>query len=186
MFILYALLVGLLVGLVSGGRLDGIAALQFRWPLAMLGGLLVQLILFSDRVTVWIGSAGPPIYVLSTALVVAAVLANHPIKGMPIVALGAVSNLAAIIANGGFMPADPGALQVLGREPSGVYSNSAVVPNPVLAPLTDLFALPTWVPFTNVFSIGDVLIGAGVAVVIVAAMRRRLASSGVAGRPVGV
>jgi hypothetical protein len=33
--------------------------------------------------------------------------------------------------------------------------------------------LPAWVPFTNVFSIGDVLIALGVVIVIVSAMRRR-------------
>ena len=42
----------------------------------------------------------------------------------------------------------------------------------MVQPLTDIFALPTWVPFANVFSVGDVLIAAGVVVVIVAAMRR--------------
>jgi hypothetical protein len=151
----------------------------------MLAGLFVQVILFSDQVTTWIGSAGPPIYVLSTALVVGAVVANHAIKGMSIVAIGAASNLAAIVANGGYMPADPGALQALGKLPASVYSNSAVVPNPALAPLTDLFALPTWVPFANLFSVGDAFIGAGVALVIVAAMRGRPTSLDMAERPVG-
>ena len=51
------------------------------------------------------------------------------------------------------------------------YSNSARA-GAVLAPLTDIFALPTWLPFTNIFSIGDLLIGVGVVVVIVTAMRR--------------
>jgi hypothetical protein len=39
-------------------------------------------------------------------------------------------------------------------------------------PLTDIFALPGWLPFANVFSIGDVLIGVGLVVVIAAGMRR--------------
>jgi len=172
MFILYALPIGLLAGLLSGGRFAGLAELTFRWGWAIPAALLVQVILFSDQVTSWIGSAGPPIYVVSTAAVFLAVLANRATPGMPIVALGAASNFAAIAANGGFMPADPDALRVLGRVESTVYSNSAVVPDPQLAILTDLFALPTWLPFANVFSVGDVLIGTGVAVVIAVAMRR--------------
>ena len=32
-------------------------------------------------------------------------------------------------------------------------------------------ALPSWLPFANVFSVGDVLIGIGVAVTIALAMR---------------
>jgi hypothetical protein len=42
----------------------------------------------------------------------------------------------------------------------------------MLEPLTDVFAIPAGVPLANVFSIGDVLIGVGIAVVIAAAMRR--------------
>jgi hypothetical protein len=70
------------------------------------------------------------------------------------------------------MPVDAGALTALGRVPGTVYSNSALVPHAVLAPLTDIFALPSWLPFANVFSVGDVLIAIGVGVVISAAMRR--------------
>ena len=131
------------------------------------------------------GSAafGPPVYVASTAAVIAAVLANRAITGMPIVALGAISNLVAIVANGGYMPADPAALTALGAAHPTAYSNSTIVPDPVLAPLTDIFALPTWVPFSNVFSIGDVLIGVGVGIVIVTAMRAWDRPSTVAAAP---
>jgi len=88
------------------------------------------------------------------------------------VALGAISNLVAIVANGGYMPASAAAMAALGKSAPTVYSNSAIVPDPVLWPLTDIFALPTWLPGANVFSLGDVLIALGVIVVIVSAMRR--------------
>jgi hypothetical protein len=183
MFILYALVIGLAVGFAAGGRISGLAELHFRWPWVMLAGLLVQVILFSDQVTAWIGTAGPPIYVLSTLAVIGAVLANRAVTGMPVVVVGAVSNFVAIVANGGFMPADPGALQALGKVPSTVYSNSAVISGAQLAPLTDMFALPPWLPFANLFSIGDLLIGVGVGIVIVAAMRRQPSPVGRTDRP---
>jgi hypothetical protein len=44
--------------------------------------------------------------------------------------------------------------------------------------LTDIFTLPPWVPFANVFSIGDVLIGLGVVVVIALGMRQRATQTG--------
>jgi hypothetical protein len=172
MFILYALVIGLVVGFIVGGRPAGLAQLQFRWPWVMLTGLLVQVVLFSEFVSSRVGDAGPPIYAASTAAVILAVLANRRITGMPIVALGAACNFAAIMANGGFMPASRGALEALGKVDATGYSNSVVSPDPALAPLTDIFALPIWLPFANVFSVGDVLIGVGVAIVIVAAMRR--------------
>ena len=71
------------------------------------------------------------------------------------------------------MPTSPEAAGRCGpRRGDDLYSNSAIVEEAVLAPLTDIFALPAWLPFHNVFSIGDVLIGVGVAMAIVVAMRR--------------
>jgi hypothetical protein len=172
MFILYAVIVGLLVGLAMGGRPAGLADLRFRWPWVFLAGLAVQVVLFSDAVTERIGETGVPIYVASTLVVLVAVLANRRIPGMLVVAVGALSNLAAIVANGGYMPASIEAMAALGKEPKTVYSNSVVVPDPVLGPLTDIFALPTWLPLANVFSAGDVLIGIGVVLVMALTMRR--------------
>jgi hypothetical protein len=171
MFILYALVVGFVVGALLGGRPAGLARLEFRWPWLIIGGLLVQVVLFTDQVASMVGSLGVPLYVGSTALVFAGVLRNIDIGGMKIVALGAASNLAAIVANGGYMPAGRAAMEALGKTDPTIYSNSAFVEHPALEPLTDIFALPAWVPFANIFSVGDILIAAGVAVVIVAAMR---------------
>lgn len=172
MFILYAVVLGIIAGLLTGGRLAALGDLKFRWPALVVIGLLTQIILFSDPVAERIGALGPPIYVASTLLAVAAVLRNVAIPGFALVAAGAASNLAAIVANGGFMPAAPGALAALGKPEPAIYSNSSVVADPALAPLIDLFAMPGWLPFANIFSIGDVLLGLGIAVAIVATMRR--------------
>lgn len=178
MFILYAVLIGLLVGFLLGGRPAGLADLHIRWSWVILGGLFVQVVLFSEPVSERIGALGPPIYMASTAAVIAAILANRAIKGMLVIAAGAACNLAAIVANGGYMPAGAQAAASLGGDPHpSTYSNSTFIPDPALAPLTDIFALPAWVPFANVFSIGDVIIGIGIALVIVSAMRSRPAGS---------
>jgi hypothetical protein len=174
MFLLYAVAIGFFAGLLLGGRPEGLASIRFRWAPVMIGGLVAQVILFSEPVANQIGSTlGPIVYVASTAAVLVAVARNWSIGGLPIVVAGALSNLAAIVANGGFMPADPGALASLGWSPSTIYSNSTVVADPALRLLTDVFALPRWLPFANVFSVGDVLIGVGVAVAIVLGMRAR-------------
>jgi hypothetical protein len=170
-FILYALPIGILLGLLLGGRPTGLAALQFRWPWLLIAGLLIQVVLFTDAVAARVGDLGPLIYVGSTAAVFAGVLRNVRIPGMALVALGALSNLAAIVANGGYMPAGAAAMAALGKTDPTIYSNSAVVTHPALELLTDIFALPAWVPFANIFSVGDVLIGLGVVVIVAAAMR---------------
>jgi hypothetical protein len=178
LFILYAVLIGLVLGFLVGGRTAGLADLHLRWSWVIVAGLLVQVVLFSEPVSERIGALGPPIYVASTATVIAAVIANRAMTGMIVVAAGAASNLIAIVANGGYMPVSAGAAAVLGAHQPAAYSNSAQLADPALAPLTDIFALPPWVPFANVFSVGDLLIGLGIAIVIVLAMRSRAVGTG--------
>lgn len=171
MFMLWAIPAGILAGLAIGGRVENLARLRFRWGALAVAGLLVQVALFTEAGDRLAGSLGPLIYLASTLAVFAAVVRNIRLPGMVLVALGSVSNLAAITANGGSMPADPAALAAAGLPP-GDHMNSVVLADPALRPLTDIFALPAWLPFANVFSIGDVLIAAGIAWVIAATMRR--------------
>ena len=170
---LWAIPVGVVLGLILRGSLDGLTGLGFRWAQLAVGGLLVQLVLFTEFGDRLAGDLGPVIYMLSTAAVFVAVVRNWRLTGMPIVAAGALSNLVAITSNGGFMPADAGALALAGFDSSGDHTNSVVLADPAVQPLTDIFALPAWMPLANVFSVGDVLLGLGLVIVIVAAMRRR-------------
>jgi hypothetical protein len=168
---LWAIPAGLILGRLLGGRIERLSGLQFRWGPLAIAGLLVQLVLFTPTGAALAGDLEPVVYVASTAAVLAAVLRNLAIPGMAIVALGALSNLAAIVANGGAMPADPAALAQAGFSGPGDHTNSVVVAQPALWPLTDIFAVPAGVPFANVFSVGDVLIGIGIVVAIVSVMR---------------
>ena len=47
------------------------------------------------------------------------------------------------------------------RDRARATSTAAIVDGVVLGPLTDLFAMPAWLPMANIFSVGDVLIGVG-------------------------
>lgn len=180
MFILYAIVVGLVGGALLGGSPANLGRLTIRWwPLA-LAGLAVQLVLFSDLGDSLVGDLGPVVYLASTIAVLAVVLRNLRLPGLALVAVGAVANVAAISTNGGSMPADPGALASLGHKVGPGYSNSVVVADPVLRPLTDIFAMPAWLPLANVFSIGDVLIGVGIAIAVAAGMRGRPGPEGTA------
>ena len=175
MFMLWAIPLGIAVGFLARGRLDGLSRLRLRWAWLAVAGLLVQVVLFTPTGDSLAGTLGPAIYVGSTFLVFLAVLRNIRLPGMPIVALGSISNLIAITANGGFMPADPAALATAGLDGPGEHTNSVVLENPAFRPLTDIFAIPEALPFANVFSIGDLLLGVGIVIVIAAAMRRPLA-----------
>jgi hypothetical protein len=169
-FILDAIPIGIGIGYLLGGRLDRLATLRLRWAPLILAGLAMQVAIFTDVGGRLVGDAGPAIYIASTAFVFVAVLRNVAIPGVALIAIGAGCNLAAIVANGGWMPADPVALESVGGAGAG-YTKSIVVGEPALRPLIDTFALPAWLPLANVFSVGDVLIGLGVAATIALAMR---------------
>lgn len=172
MFVLYAIPIGIAIGYLMGGRLDRLGELQFEWGWLAVVGLAIQIVLFSGFVEAGLGrGVGEAIYVASTGAVLVAVWRNLSVPGLPVVAVGAISNLAAIVANEGIMPTTAGALAAAGLAADDGFSNSAVVADPALAPLTDIFALPPWLPLSNVFSIGDVLIGLGIVVVIALGMR---------------
>jgi Family of unknown function (DUF5317) len=172
-FVLYAVPLGVALGFLIGGRLERLSELDFQWGWLALAGLVVQVILFSGLVSDALGGGlGEAIYVASTGAVLVAVWRNLAIPGLPLVALGAISNLAAIVANEGVMPTTVEALRMAGLAPEDGFSNSAVLADPALAPLTDIFATPAWMPLANVFSIGDVLIALGIVVVIAMGMRR--------------
>ena len=174
MFILYGVLIGLLIGVVSGGSAARLGRLRFRWGPVVMLGMAAQLLLFSSPVGDALGPAAPAVYMATNGVVLAAVARNLAIPGLALVLLGGAANLLAMIANGGYMPVGRAALEAMGRGPgSGGYSNSALLDHVQLAPLTDIFAMPTWLPVANVFSIGDVLIGLGVAIAIVAGMHGR-------------
>lgn len=180
MLLLYFLAAGLLLGLLTRGRLTGLAEVEFRWwPLA-LGGLAFQALLFSDFLGGKVGDAGPALYVASTLVVLVALARDLDLFGFPVIAVGAALNLLAIVANGGLMPADPAAFAaVFGTPavPTDLFSNSQLIgPDTYLPFLGDVFVLPRPLPFANVFSIGDVLIGAGAVLFIIWAMHRRSAA----------
>ena len=172
MTILYAIPAGILAGFLLRGRLDGLLELKFRWAWLAIGGLLIQVVLFTELGDRLVGDLAPAVYVASTVAVLVALLRNIRLAGLPLAAAGSFLNLAAILANGGAMPADAAALRAAGFDGPGDHTNSVVLAEPALRPLTDIFAVPAGVPLANVFSVGDVLIAVGVAWAIAAAMRR--------------
>src|SRR4029453_17415833 len=82
--------------------------------------------------------------------------------GIPVLALGGLSNALAIWANGGVMPASDAALRTAGLPPAPPgLTHSGAVHEPRRAFLGDIFATPASVPAANVFSVGDMLLVLG-------------------------
>lgn len=185
MLLLYAVALGLVAGLLTRGNLAALGTVKVRlWPIA-LAGLAFQALLFSSPLASVVGKLGPSLYVVSTTLVLMALVVNLRQPGFWLIIVGAVANFTVILANGGQMPASPDALAALMGAPilpTTDFSNSVIaVPGTPFSFLGDLFVLPRPFPFANIFSIGDVLIGLGGAWFIVATMHGHRAR--LVGRP---
>lgn len=177
MLLLYAVALGLLVGVLTRGRIGALGSVKIKlWPVALIG-LAFQGFLFSPPLSEVVGKVGPSLYVASTTLVLLALVANLRQPGFWLIILGALANFTVIVANGGQMPASAEAFAALNGAPvvpTTNFSNSVIAgPNTPFLFLADLFVLPRPLPLANVFSIGDVFIGLGGAWFIVAVMHRR-------------
>jgi len=181
MLLVYAVAIGLIAGLVSRGRLSALGSVHIRlWPVALIG-LAFQLVLFSSPVAASVGRLGPSLYVVSTTIVLMALLFNLRQPGFWLITLGALLNFSAIIANNGFMPASLDAIAALTGAhvlPTADYTNSALASSTTVLPfLGDIFVLPHPFPLANVFSIGDLLIGLGGGWFIVRTMHKAVPSA---------
>lgn len=174
MLLLYAVVIGLAAGLARGGKLSALATAHVKlWPVA-LAGLFFQALLFTSPLAAEVGALGPSLYVVSTTLVLMALVVNIRKPGFALIAVGALLNFTVILLNGGQMPASPDAVMALQGStflPTADFTNSTIAgPDTVLPWLGDIFALPRPLPLANVFSIGDLLIGLGGAWFIVRSM----------------
>jgi MFS family permease len=158
---------------------------RIEWAPLAIAAALVQVAIFMPAVSVHLASAPPFLYVLSSAAVLACVLRNARIPGLIVAALGGLSNLLAVVANGGYMPVDPSAARAVGHTPPIGYVNTVELANPHLKPLTDIIAVPPPLPFANVYSLGDLLIVIGIAVAVFWTLGRGAPDEGGARTPAG-
>jgi Family of unknown function (DUF5317) len=165
-------LVALLVGKLLGGSVGTLADTPIRGMRLAFAAIALQVVAFPSGVLPWEmpSSAARVLWLVSYALLIAMLFQNVRLFGMPFLIAGLFSNLVAIVANGGLMPVRASALAAAHRSYSE-HNNSIELVRPHLAALVDRWAVPGWIPLGNVYSVGDVLIGVGVFLAIVAAMR---------------
>ena len=116
--------------------------------------------------------------VLSYVLLLWVLSRNPHLWSMRILALGAVLNFAAIVANGGLMPVSPGARLQAGMPTIGESGYGKMLPEGtgVLSPIdqTNIWFLSDIIPISllgGVFSPGDVVIGVGLLIFFIEAAR---------------
>lgn len=178
MFTLVGLGGALVVALLRGGRPRHAGTVQLRLlPLLLL-------VLWADVVVALRGGDGAAtvaVLLLHQGAVVAVPLANVVLRGMPVVLAGAVANALVVLANTG-MPVAPAAVRWLGSDPDLIVLDGA---HHLADGATRFVWLADVVPvplLDVVVSLGDVLVVAGLAVVIDEVLRPR-APGGFPSRP---
>lgn len=179
-----AAVIGIVLGVLSGGRLGALGELRIRRVELVYAAILLQIGAFPSGVLPWSTPEwlARVLWLVSFALLIGFAAVNRAVRGVALVFAGLACNLAAVLANGGLMPASPHAIRAAGLT-YALKNNSISTVHPHLAWLTDRWAVPAWIPWGNVYSVGDVLIAAGIIATIVLAMHGRGRASGRLGLP---
>ena len=170
MFIAVAIVVGVLVGIVRGGRFANLGEAAFRlWPLLVLGVVVQGAAAFT-------GEGAVAVILVSYALLIAFCAANLTRAGMGVVLVGIVMNLLVIAANGG-MPVRQDAIVAAGiathdEVPSLEFGakRHLETEDDRLTFLADIIPVPV---AREVLSFGDLAMSVGVAAVLANLLRTR-------------
>ncbi len=172
MLVLIVIGLAVCVGFIAGGSLRPFERLTVHWWGVALAGLALQGISLAGGIG---RSAGSAVLVGSYGLLVAFAWVNRRLPASWLVMAGLVLNILVIGVNGG-MPVSASALQTAGASAEGLLGagtakHHLMGPGDSLTPLGDVIGIPA--PIGAVISIGDVLLYAGVAVLVVMIMLGR-------------
>lgn len=180
MFLIGAVVIGIVLGYILRGRIRNLSSLPLR-SLWLVGvAILIQFAifpLFSSRAL--FPYATTELHLASYGLLFLFFVINYRVWALLVIAGGSVSNLLVIAVNGGRMPSSPHALVCAGQpEIAQKIATDGAMGNVVLMGdktrlnfLGDWLYLPGGVPLATAFSIGDLTIAIGLVILIVWGMR---------------
>jgi MFS family permease len=163
--------IGLLAGLLAGGRLGRLAEIRLRWAGLIFLAVIVR---FGTELALNLGLPAAealrvPLFAGAFVILALGLVANRRLPGMALALVGVVLNGVVIVVNGGFMPVWEPSLLAAGLTPADLTPFHVLLPAELdaefllaLGPLADIIPIP--VPFVaNVASLGDVFIAFGLA-----------------------
>lgn len=153
-----------------GGRYSALGQLRLRGIWLVTGGFIIQ-ILIMGVIEMDSDVVARSLHLLTYAMIGVCIVLNRQVRWMWVVGVGWASNVIVIAANGGVMPTSASAARTLGRTAGDRFENSAPLANPRLEFLGDVFVSPSWLPMRNAFSVGDVILIVGLALVVWSASR---------------
>ena len=176
------ILIGLLLGLLSGGRLRNLAVVQLRWTWLLLAAVLLRFATEAG-LNAHIGIVEMlrlPLLASAFGLLLAALWVNRTYPGLSLAFLGILSNAIVIVANSGYMPIWDVSLAAAGMTQADVnraFHQVVSVDTPDFLGraliLGDVIPLPIpFEPLRNVSSLGDVFLSLGLAFFLFAGVVR--------------
>lgn len=176
-----AVILGIAAGLLAGGSLRNLLSAQLRFGALIIGGLLLRV------ATQWGLDQGIelvevlrlPLFATSFGLLVVALWLNRSQPGLLLAMAGIGANGLAVVVNGGYMPVWMPALEIAGLTADDLSATFHVLLPDELnleflsmaGPLGDI--VPITIPFlSNVISLGDVMLAAGVGWFLFSAIAR--------------
>jgi MFS family permease len=174
------ILLGLLFGLLAGGRLGNLSEIRLRWTLLLVVAVVVR---FGTEAALGahigiVETLRLPLLTSAFVVLLAALWVNRSYPGLSLAFLGVLSNTLVIVANDGFMPIWEPALTASGLTAADVDRAFHIV---VDAGSQDFLGrllilgdvIPAPVPIIrSVYSLGDLFLGLGLAFFVFAGVVR--------------
>jgi hypothetical protein len=182
MLVLAVLGVALVSSLLTGGRLEYARNWQLKGLWMALGAFAVQTALFTQWGTGFVGEAlVPVVYVVTLSALVAFLVVNRRVLGVPVLLAGLMLNMFVISANAGRMPASVAALAGAGRVEEadllrlrGAAANCVLMSDSTrLNMLGDNIVIRLGGSVGSAYSVGDLVALAGEAVVVFGVLRAK-------------
>ncbi|MGZ8527565.1 MAG: MFS transporter [Candidatus Limnocylindrales bacterium] len=172
---------GLIAGLLAGGRLTNLTEVRLRWMAVIFLAVVVR---YGTEAALSRDIPGAetlriPLLVTAYAILLVGLWVNRRQPGLAIALVGTLSNAVVIAVNGGHMPLWEPSLAAAGLTPADLIGPLHVLLPPAidasflahLGPLADVIPIP--VPLVrNVASVGDVVISLGLGFFLFATVLR--------------
>jgi MFS family permease len=179
--IVIGLLGGLILGLLAGGKVGRLLDVRLRWAILIVLALVLR---FGTQYAIANGVAAAdqlrlPLFAGAFGILAIGLWLNRKLPGLLAVFVGIVANGVAIVVNGGAMPVWPPSLEAAGFTPGDLQAGFHVLlPTDFgvdfflhAGPIADIIPIP--LPYlTNVSSVGDAFIAAGLAWFVFASLVR--------------
>lgn len=173
MILLLCLGAGVVLGLAAGGRIAALSALRLRGESVLVLLLIAQAALPALSASGLGRQAAYVVWVMTFPVLIALCLVNFRVRGALLMAAGLVLNAAVILLNSG-MPVSPEAVAAAGGAgvvlAKGDFAHVVQGVGTRAAWLADVLPIAGPRGVRGVASVGDLVMGCGVAAMIAAAM----------------